>query len=121
MRRREFLRVLGGVAAVYSSATHGQQRDRIRRIGILSVGGLEPLGPFREALGELGYFEGRNIQIDLRSGQGQDDRLPSLASDLVRTGVDVIVAVQSPAAHAAKNATRDIPIVIMRVIRSQPD
>jgi putative ABC transport system substrate-binding protein len=113
MWRREFLWLLGGVAAAYPSVTHGQQRDRIRRIGILSVGGLEPLGPFRDALADLGYLEGRNIQIDLRSGQGHDELLPSLASDLVRTGVDVIVAVQTPAANAAKNATRDIPVVIM--------
>ncbi len=85
----------------------------MRRIGILSVGDLEPLGPFRDALGELGYLEGKNIQIDVQSGQGEDERLPALASGLVRSGVDVIIAVQTPAAHAAKNATRDIPIVIM--------
>ena len=113
MRRREFLRVLGSAAAAYPIVSRAQQRERTRRIGILSVGGLEPLGPFQEALGELGYLEGRNIQIDTQSGQGHDERLPSLASDLVQSGVDVIVAVQTPAAHAAKNATRDIPIVFM--------
>jgi putative ABC transport system substrate-binding protein len=74
---------------------------------------MEPLGPFASALGELGYTEGKNIQIDVRSGEGDDEKLPSLAAELVRSNVDVIVAVQTPAAHAAKNATRDIPIVIM--------
>ena len=85
----------------------------MRRIGLLVVEGLEPIGPFREALSELGYVEGRNIQIVTRSAQGQESRLPQLATDLVRDQVDVIVAVQTPAAHAAKNATRDIPIVVM--------
>jgi len=85
----------------------------LRRIGLLVVEGLEPIGPFREALSELGYVEGRNIQIVTRSAQGQESRLPQLATDLVRDQVDVIVAVQTPAAHAAKNATRDIPIVVM--------
>jgi putative ABC transport system substrate-binding protein len=113
MRRREFLRTLACVAAAHPVAAWAQQRDGMRRIGILAVGGLAPLGPFREALGELGYVEGKNIQVDIRSGQGHDERLRSLASDLVQGGVDVIVAVQTPAAHAAKNATRDIPIVFM--------
>ena len=85
----------------------------MRRIGVLLVSGPEPMGPFREALGDLGYFEGRNIQIEVRSAQGQDARLPELAADLVRSQVDVIIAVQTPAAQAAKNATRDIPIVMM--------
>src|SRR5262245_20627868 len=92
MRRRQFLLALGATGATYPIAALGQPRERMRRIGILLVGGLDPLGPFREALGELGYLDGRNIQIDIKSGQGQDERLPSLASELVRSGVDVIVA-----------------------------
>jgi putative ABC transport system substrate-binding protein len=111
MRRRQFLGVLA-VATAFPISARGQ-RERIRRIGILLVGGMEPLGPFPSALGDLGYIDGKNIQIDIRSGQGDDERLPSLAADLVRSNVDVIVAVQTPAAHAAKNATREIPIVIM--------
>ena len=78
-----------------------QQIDRMRRIGVLLVGGPEPIGPYREALADLGYFEGRNIQIEVRSPQGQDTRLPELAEELVRSRVDVIIAVQTPAAHAA--------------------
>jgi putative ABC transport system substrate-binding protein len=85
----------------------------LRRIGLLVVEGVEPIGPFRDALSELGYVEGKNIQIETRSAQGQESRLPQLAADLVREQVDVIVAVQTPAAHAAKNATRDVPIVVM--------
>jgi ABC transporter substrate binding protein len=113
MKRREFIALLGGAAAVWPLAGRAQQADRMRRIGLLLVSGPEPLGPFREALGDLGYVDGKNIQIEVRSAQGQDTRLPELAAELVRTRVDVIIAVQTPAAHAAKNATRDIPIVVM--------
>ena len=111
MKRREFITLLGGAAA-WPLAAHAQT-ERMPRIGLLLVSGPEPLGPFREALSDLGYVEGKNIQIDVRSAQGQETRLPELAAELVRSRVDVIVAVQSPAAHAAKNATRDIPIVMM--------
>jgi putative ABC transport system substrate-binding protein len=85
----------------------------MRRIGLLLVAGPEPLGPFRQALAELGYVEGKNIQIEVRSAQGQEERLPELAAQLVRRRPDLIIAVQTPAAHAAKNATRDIPIIFM--------
>jgi ABC-type uncharacterized transport system substrate-binding protein len=112
VRRREFITTLGGAAA-WPLAARAQQPDRVRRIGLLLVAGPEPLGPFREALGFLGYFEGKNIQIEARSAEGQETRLSQLAAELVRSRVDVIIAVQTPAAHAAKNATRDIPIVVM--------
>jgi putative tryptophan/tyrosine transport system substrate-binding protein len=112
VNRRDFITLLGGAAA-WPLAARAQQGERVRRIGILLVSGPEPLGPFREALGDLGYVDGKNIQIEVRSAQGQDIRLPELAAELVRSRVDVIVAVQTPAAHAAKNATRDIPIVFM--------
>jgi putative tryptophan/tyrosine transport system substrate-binding protein len=112
MKRRAFIGLIGGSAA-WPLVAWAQQIDRMRRIGVLLVGGPEPIGPYREALADLGYFEGRNIQIEVRSAQGQDTRLPELAEELVRSGVDVIIAVQTPAAHAAKNATRDIPIVVM--------
>jgi putative ABC transport system substrate-binding protein len=113
VQRREFLGLISGAAVTWPLAARAQQPERMRRIGVLLVNGPEPIGPYREALGDLGYFEGRNIQIELRSAQGQDTRLPELSADLVRSRVDVIVAVLTPAAHAAKNATRDIPIIMM--------
>jgi putative ABC transport system substrate-binding protein len=112
MKRRDFIALLGGVTT-WPLAVNAQQGERMRRIGLLLVAGAEPLGPFREALGDLGYFEEKNIQIEVRSAQAQDTRLPQLATELVRSRVEVIVAVQTPAAHAAKNATKDIPIVVM--------
>jgi len=113
MNRRAFIALMGGAAAAGPLAARAQQAERMRRIGLLLVSGPEPLGPFREALADVGYVEGKNIQIEIRSAQGQDTRLPELAAELVRSRVDVIIAVQTPAAHAAKNATRDIPIIVM--------
>ncbi len=72
----------------------------------------ELLGPFREAFRELGYIEGQTVQFELREARGQIDRLAGMAEELVRGKVDIIVASQTPAAIAAKNATRDIPIVM---------
>jgi putative ABC transport system substrate-binding protein len=67
----------------------------------------------REGLRELGYVEGQNIAFEFRSAEGKLDRLPELAAELVRLKVDVIVALYVPSALAAKQATRDIPIVII--------
>jgi putative tryptophan/tyrosine transport system substrate-binding protein len=111
MRRREFISLLGGAAAGWPLAARAQQA-KMPHIGVLLASGPEPMGPFREALRDLGYVEGKNVQIEIRSAQGQATRLPELAAELVRSNVDVIVAVQTPAAHAAKNATRNIPIVM---------
>ena len=112
MRRRRFLGLVGGAAA-WPLVARAQNRTPLRRIGVLLVSGPEPMGPFREALGELGFAEGRNVQIEIRSAQGQIGRLPELAAELVRSQIEVLVAIQTPAVYAAKNATRDIPIVMM--------
>jgi len=90
----------------------GQQTGKMPRIGILRPGSPpDPLvEAFREGLHELGYAEGRNISIEYRWAEGRDERLPSLAADLVRLQVDVIVA--GAAAMAAKQATNLIPIVM---------
>ena len=113
MSRRHFLYALAGMAAAWPLHALGQRGGRLPRIGVLLVGGPEPLGPFREALHDLGHAEGKNIQIEIRSAQGQVTLLPELAAELVRSQVDVIVAIQTPAVYAAKNATSDIPIVMM--------
>ena len=95
MRRREFITLLSRAAAAWPLAVGAQQSERTRPVGLLLVAHAEPLGSFREALGHLDYFEGKNIEIDVRSAQGQDTRLPDLAAELVRSRVDVIVAVQA--------------------------
>jgi putative ABC transport system substrate-binding protein len=107
MRRRNFIALLGGAAAAWPLRARAQQAERMRRIGVLLVGGPEPLGPFREALTELGYIAGKNIQIEVRSAQGEDNRLAGLAAELVRSRVDVIVAVQTqpPTRQRMRRAT----------------
>src|SRR5690242_10481946 len=113
MRRREFITLIGGAAAVWPVVVPAQQPTKVPRIGVLLISGPEPMGPFREALRDLGYVEGKNIQFEVRSAQSQVARLPELAAELVRSQVDLIVAIQTPAVYAAMNATRDIPIVMM--------
>lgn len=110
MRRREFIALIG-VAVAWPRAARAQQ-TKMPRIGVLLVAGSEVLGPFQQALRDLGYIEGKTIQIDMRSAEGRANLLPELAAELVRSKVDVIVASQTPAIMAAKNATRDIPIVM---------
>jgi putative ABC transport system substrate-binding protein len=102
--------LLTGVAASLPRAAHAQQK--VPRIGVLLVSGPEPIGPYREALRDLGYVEGRTIEFEVRSAEGKADRLPELAAELVRRKVDIIMASLTPAITAAKNATRDIPIVM---------
>jgi putative tryptophan/tyrosine transport system substrate-binding protein len=110
MRRREFIALIAGAAVTSIFAAHAQQR--VRRIGVLLLGGPEFMGPYRDALRDLGYVEGKNIQLEVRSADGQANRLPAVAAELVRSKVDVIVASLTPAVIAAKNATRDVPIVM---------
>ena len=74
--------------------------------------GPELMGPYREAFRELGYIEGQTVEFEHHEAHGQIDRLAGMAEELVRNNVDVIVVSQTPAAIAAKNATRSIPIVM---------
>ena len=77
---------------------------------------------FREVMQELGYIEGQSVRYEFRSDQGQVSRLPALAAELVRLKVDIIVTWFTPAARAAKEATREIPIVMaLAGIRSKMD
>src|SRR5258708_4304480 len=109
MKRREFIMGLAGSAAL-PFAAYTQQK--MHRIGVLLVTGPQVMGPYREALRELGYIEGKDIEIEVRSAQGQASRLSELAAELVRSKVDVIVAALTPAVTAAQRATSDIPIVM---------
>jgi len=117
VRRREFITVLVSAAAAWPLATDAQQ-PRVPVVGILVVGapGSELFWRlFREVMQELGYIEGQNIRYEFRSDQGQISHLPDLAAELVRLKVDVLVTWFTPAAQAAKQATREIPIVMMLV------
>jgi putative tryptophan/tyrosine transport system substrate-binding protein len=111
--RREFITLLGGAAAAWLLAAHAQQA-KVARIGVLFIG-LADTESFkkevREGLRELGYVEGQNVAFEFRSAEGQLDRLPGLAAELVQLKVDVIVTLYVPPSLAAKDATREIPIV----------
>src|SRR2546426_1529273 len=98
-------------------ASFAQQPAKIARIGFLHSASSEGVGDvhlraFRDGLRELGYVEGKNLQLEVRWGEGKLERLPALAAELVQAKVDVIVASSSPAVVAARQATRTIPIVM---------
>ena len=110
MRRREFVTLLGGTAALWPLAGRAQKPFKI---GLLDTGlGAEFAVPFIRKLAELGYVEGKNVVIERKSAGGNAELLPGLAADLVRQGVDVIVTAGTPAGFAAKKATSTIPIVL---------
>src|SRR3954447_12775686 len=114
MRRREVIAGLGAAAAWPRPAR--AQPSPMKRIGALVIGNADVPSfqkELREGLSELGRIEGRHYVIELRSANGQLSRLAELAAELVRLKVDVIVALFTPCGLAAKEATRDIPIVIL--------
>ena len=115
-RRREIIKFLAAFAMLRPLAALAQQTMPSHRIGVLAQN-LQPglLDSFRAGLRELGYIEGKNIGIEVRDAAGHNDRLASLVSELLSRKVDVILAVNTPAALAAKAATSTVPIVIMRV------
>src|SRR6516162_2395559 len=115
MKRREFITLLGGAAVAWPLGARAQQ-PKVYRIGVLEVTSpalnAAQLEAFRQGLREHGYIEGRNYTLEYRSADGNAERFPDLAAELVRLNVDLIVTRGTPAALAAKNATTTIPVVM---------
>jgi putative tryptophan/tyrosine transport system substrate-binding protein len=117
MRRREFIVLVGGAVAL-PLAAHAQQRDGVRRIGVLETRSRARNANFTALIDELqklGYVEGKNLIVEYQSAEGRGERFPELAAELLRLKVEVIVTRGTPATLAAKKATTSIPIVITAI------
>src|SRR5437879_13205477 len=117
MKRRAFITLLGCTAATWLLAARAQQpAGRVYRVGYLAFGSREQtlhlVKAFEEGLWSLGYRVGENVVIEYRFADGQLERLPALAADLVRLGVDVIVTGNPANTLAAMKATTTVPIVM---------
>jgi putative ABC transport system substrate-binding protein len=119
MKRRQFIRLLGGAAAGWPLHARAQQGERVRLIGVLmstTAGNVDRethIAAFRDALGRFGWIVGKNLLIDYRSAAGDADRLRAMAGELVTSSPDVLVTPGSPATAAMLAATRTLPIVFV--------
>jgi len=121
MRRREFISLLGGALTAWPFAAQAQQRERMRRIGVL-IGFAESdpavqswLGAFRGTLAKLGWTEGSNLRIEVRWAGDDPDRMKTSAKELVDLRPDAILSVTTPVTGALIRETQTIPIVIVTV------
>src|SRR5262245_61623716 len=119
MRRREFITILGGATAAWPFAVRAQQqRDRVRRVGVLVAGDENDpvwkprLSAFTQALADLGWTDGRNARMDFRWAGADINRIRALAQELVGLHPDIILAGSTPAIVALQRETRTIPIVL---------
>jgi putative ABC transport system substrate-binding protein len=122
MRRREFIQIVGGAAAAWPLVAFAQQSGRMRRIGVLVGGGLDAddldmqarIGAFQQGLQQLGWTNG--VQIDIRTGAGDADRIRRHAEELVGLAPDVILATGASVVAPLLKATRTVPVVFTNVV-----
>ena len=120
--RRELLAALGGAVAAWPLAARGQQRERMRRIGVLHILAEDDpesrlrIAAFKQSLQEFGWTDGSNVQIEARWAAGNADNARKYAAELTALAPDVILAEGSPSVAALRSATRTVPIVFVSVI-----
>jgi putative tryptophan/tyrosine transport system substrate-binding protein len=121
MQRRGFITALGGAVVTWPLAARAQRLDPVRRIGVLlpyiesDSQAQARVTALQTALQKRGWASGRDVAFEFRYAEGQLDRLPALAADLVHTNVDVILTAGSESTDAARKATTKIPIVMATV------
>jgi putative tryptophan/tyrosine transport system substrate-binding protein len=119
MQRRQFIGIIASAAAAYPVGVYAQQPKKIWRIGMLETvaAALKTADyeAFLAGMESLGYVEGRDFKIEYRSADGHPDRFPKLAQELVSQSVDLITTRGTPAAFAAKNSTKTIPVVMAAI------
>src|SRR5262245_59673791 len=119
MNRRKFIALLGVAAMAWALVAHAQEPKKIPHLCFLTFdpGTFQSRSPrfdvFFNSLRDLGYVDGQTIVIHYLSADGKDDRFPALASECLRLKVDIIAVSTTPAAQAAKRATRTVPIVMI--------
>jgi ABC-type uncharacterized transport system substrate-binding protein len=120
--RREFITLLGGVAAAWPLTARAQQGERVRRIGVLMSAvegdqrGLESTTAFAQGLAELGWTVGRNVRIEYRWGAGDLDRFRRYAAELIALSPDVVLATAGSIVGAFQQASRTVPIVFVTTV-----
>ena len=122
MKRREFIALIGGAAVSWPLAGRAQQRERMRRIGVLmnlaanDAEGQARLAALLQGLQEAGWAVGRNVRIDLRWGGGDPESFRKQAAELVALAPDIVFASGIPAATPLLQVTRTVPIVFAQVV-----
>jgi putative ABC transport system substrate-binding protein len=116
MKRREFITLIGGAAAVWPVTAGAQHAGKMWRIAFITQAETNIYEALFERLRELGYVEGQNIIIERRYAEGRAEKFQEFAAEMVRLKADLIITITTPAALAAKNATTTIPIVIPTAI-----
>ena len=115
MKRRQFITLLGGVATAWSLTAHAQQPKQLPKVGWLKIQGrqhtLDQLQAFREGMRALGQVEGRDYEIEERYVDGDEARLPNLTTELLNTGVSIILATSQPSIIAAARVTKTVPVI----------
>src|SRR5438552_13176821 len=117
MKRREFITLLGGAAVVWPLAAHGQQTPEVPRVGFVYAGSKAAAAPRIEAilsgLRVSGYAAPAQVEIVARAADGDPAQIAPLVTDVIAKNVNVIIANGPPVLHAARSATRTIPIVAL--------